>query len=326
MDDVLIFLNHAQLQRHPRNMRRTYAAGDVRRMAVSQLERARRGEPACVQPLVVTPGPGVTYDPAVHTTLTIVAGHLRHAGNASLKASAPPLNCLVRHYATDADMVADMGTENGLRADPGVLAWAHYIHGELAAGVKMHTILQRTGLSLGRVRTLETLLQLASPVQQIVDQGQLALGAVEPLSRVVDPAAQVDLARELAERKATLQQVDLAVKAWLARQSGLTPAPKGRGRGRAASVPALEGVPATLPATARQVRQAARLACHQCGSDPRLDEPAWEIAVAAVEQTCNACDLRGFEVVCKSCPLAQAMRSVAEMVAAPRRRAAEVAA
>lgn len=326
MDDILIFLNHAQLQRHPRNMRRTYGTADVRRMAVSQLERARRGEPACVQPLVVTPGPGVTYDPAMHTTLTIVAGHLRHAGNASLKAASPPLNCLVRHYATDADMVADMGTENGLRADPGVLAWAHYVQGELAAGVKLHQILQRTGLAMSRVRLLETLLQLATPVQQLVDQGQLALGAVEPLSRVMDPAAQADLARELAQRKATLQQVDLAVKAWLAQQSGDAPAPKGRGRKRVASVPALEGVPAHLPVTARQVRQAARLACHQCGNDPRLDEPAWEIAVAAVDQTCNACDLRGFEVVCKSCPLAQAMRSVAEMVGRPQRHAAEVAA
>lgn len=42
MTDQLILLNHAQLTRHPRNMRRAYPAADVRRMAVSQAG-ARRG-------------------------------------------------------------------------------------------------------------------------------------------------------------------------------------------------------------------------------------------------------------------------------------------
>jgi hypothetical protein len=317
MNDALIFLNHSQLTRHPRNMRRAYPVGDVRRMAVSQMERAKRGEPACVQPLIVTVGPGVIYDPAEHCEFVIVAGHMRHAGNASLKGSAPPLNCIVRYYASKAEMLADMGTENGPRTDPGLIAWAEYLRDQIAAGVKLHQVMQRTGLTIGRVRLLEALLELTPPARQLVNDGALPLGAVEHLKRVTDTSAQSELARELAGRRATLAQTDLAVKAWLARSSG---APGRAARSSnctdssAPETPALAGAPKALPARLRHVRAAAREACHECGSDARLDEPAWEIAVAAVKQTCGTCDLKGFEVVCKSCPLAQAMREVVALV------------
>jgi hypothetical protein len=123
--EILVHLPHTALDRHPRNMRRSYAPEDVRRMAINQADRAKRGLDPCVHPLIVTPGPSQQYNPRRHKRLIIVAGHLRHAGNSWLGKDAPLLNCIVRYYADEQAMQADMSTENGVRADISPLDWAH---------------------------------------------------------------------------------------------------------------------------------------------------------------------------------------------------------
>lgn len=312
--DKLIFCNHTQLTRHTQNMRREYPAGALRKMGISQQERAKKGQACCVQPLVVTVGPGVEYDPAVHHSFTIVAGHLRHAGNAWLGDDAPPLPCIVRFYMNEAEMLADMGTENGVREDVGVISWGLYLKQQLAAGVKMHELLKRTGLTLGRAELFIEIANLPGLAQGVFERGELPLGAVRSLRLVENREQLIELAIKLGERRATLQQVDMAVKA-LSR----THEPRKYERRKpVAEVPALVGVPAGMKATLGDVRKGAAKACEACevGRDLPFDEPAWRIAVDAVTATCAACDLKAFEQVCKACPLAEAMRNVVKAVKA----------
>jgi len=296
MTDQFVLVHHTQLRRHSRNMRREYPLAQVRRMAISQAARARKGEAACVQPLIVT-----------------VAGHLRHAGNEKLGLKAPPLNCIVRFYATEADMLADMGTENGVRADPGLLGWAHYIQQRLNDGVKMHELLQQTGLALNRVSQLQQLLTLAPAVQKLIDGGQLPLGAVGHLTRVADPAIQVTLAQKLAEQSATIRDAEMAVNALFT--SGAAKPKTTQGARKRTATPALEGLPEALPATTQHVRQAAAKACGRCElSAGRMSEPAWHIALAAAGHACKECGLQAYNDVCKACPLAMAMKDVVQAV------------
>lgn len=317
--DTLIFASHDQLTRHPRNIRREYPTAAVRRMGLSQAECARSGLAACVQPLVVTVAPGVAYDPAVHRTFVMVAGHLRHAGNAWLGEKAPPLNCVVRYYATEADMLADMGTENGVREDPGPSGWAIYLRGQLDAGVPMHQLLRRTGLTLRRVEMLLDMAALAPAVQALLDAGRLPLGAIEHLKRIESPARQAKLARKLADAGATLKQIELAVRGSLNKSEGgrkTADLLKVKREKTRTNAPALDGLPDELAATLGHVRGAAAVACSQCdvGAGLPFHEPAWHVAVEAVMSTCHRCDLRAFETVCKSCPLAEAMRGVVKAV------------
>lgn len=315
MTDQLIFLNHNQLSRHAGNMRRTYPTDAVRKMGMSQLDRAREGKPSCLQPLVVTVGAGITYDPAQHTTFTIVAGHLRHAGNAWLGEKAPPLPCIVRYYATDADMLADMGTENGVREDVGVIGWAQYLKGQLVAGVPMHLLLRRTGLKLSRVERMLEIAEMPAAVQNIFDRGELPLNAAAALKQISNRAQFIELATQLGQKRATIAQVEMAVKALQASTSGAPktgPQKRGRKSRAQSDAPALDGVPEQLPATLRHVRRGAKQACEACevGRDLAFEEPAWRVAVEAATNTCRACDLKVFETVCKACPLAEAMRNV----------------
>ena len=119
-----LYLPHTRLQRWKNNMRVRYPLNDVRRMGLSQAERARQGKDPCVHDLVITPGPGLRANGSRPHLWYIVAGHLRHAGNAWLGAKAPPLNCRVEFYADEAEMLADMSAENGVRSEPSPLGWA----------------------------------------------------------------------------------------------------------------------------------------------------------------------------------------------------------
>lgn len=323
--DTLILADNGQLTRHPRNMRRSYPKAAVRKMGLSQAERARSGQTACVQPLVVTVGAGVQYDPAAHREFVIVAGHLRHAGNAWLGDKAPPLNCIVRYYASEADMLADMGAENGVREDPGPSGWAIFLRGQLDAGVPMHQLLRRTGLTLNRAQMLLEAADMPPAVLSLLDAGKLPLTAVAHLKRITDAARQAKMARKFAKSGATLAQIELAVRASLKQEIAQRQANAKRKTGRPQSAneaPALRGVPANekMPATLAHVRIAAARACANCeaSGDQSFDEPAWRIAVDATTAVCKACDLRVFEAVCKACPLAEAMCNIVQAVKARR--------
>lgn len=335
MAEQIIFMLHTQLQRHPRNMRRTYRLADVRRMAVSQADRARRGEPPCVQPIIVTPGAGERpYDSRKHPKLIIVAGHLRHAGNVYLGREAPRLNCVLRYYANEADMLADMSAENGIRAEVGPVSWAWHYQSQLADGKTVGQVARDAGKSVHVVNETLQLLKLGQVAQDLIEAGDLALGACAHLVRVTDGRVQAAAARKFVSAGFSVRQMEVAVDAICGGQAPLKrvgrPAKPGKAqpprriikmeRVKNVDVPSLVGKPAALPATLGDLRTAAREICGACeiGGPLNDKEPAWHLATAAAGQVCTACDLRTIKDACSACPLPEMLSRVTRDLAGKR--------
>jgi len=317
MPDTLVHLHHSQLTRHPRNMRQRYPLAEVRRMALSQIELSRRGHDPCIHPIVVTPGPGLRYDPHLHETLIIVAGHKRHAGNAYLKKRAPLLNCIVRYYPDEQSMLADMRTENGLHSDPGALGWAINFKTALDDGVPLRRLVRESGKSRAQINQYLDLLTLTPSAQDLVDRGDLPLGAIKHLKRLADPKRQEKAARRFAQKRWSLKQIDNVVGAMLQRAPAMRRIVKEE-RVKAASypaVPATVGLPPVLSATVGDLREAASNICAACGVNTlKAAEPAWHIALAAAGETCTHCDLRTIKGQCSACALPEMLSRVARQV------------
>ena len=335
--DQVVSLHHAQCERHPRNMRLRYPLREVRRMALSQAERARQGLEPCVHALVVTPAP-------TPGRYIIVAGHLRHAGNVYLKDKAPLLNCIVRHYAGEAEMLADMAAENGIRAEISPLGWARHFGTQRDAGKAVKQMARESGRSVPQVRLYLSLLDLSAAAQDLIDRGDLPVMAARHLIVIDDRRAQATAAREFAEHKATLRQIALGVQALRAQQvTSTTPDGNGHTKGvNGVNGHALEAAPAQVPAlaaprliiqpetpaihrlpasldddmepTLADIRTTSRQVCAECeiGKGLPLKEPAWHIALVAAGQTCRCCNVRTLNGACKSCPLPDMLKRVVQ--------------
>lgn len=310
-----IYLHHTHLIRHPRNMRLTYHLADVRRMGLSQIARSRRGLEPCIQPLIITLGPGQTYHPHrhAHATFTIVAGHLRHAGNAWLKKEAPLLNCLVRDYPDEASLLAEMRTENGLRADISPLGWARHFHTSLAAdpALTIHHLARESGKNLHFVKQRLDLLKLTPVAQELIDRGDLPLGAIPLLLELEDPATQAKSAKSFAHSQATLKTIEKRITALLAAQAVQRKKPTRSTPKR----PAVDGLPASLPKPSDSLsalQTQAASACAKCdiGHTLPLSEPAWHFALKASGETCECCGLQSLKGACGGCPLAEVLTAV----------------
>lgn len=310
---TLANFHHTSLVRHARNMRRKYHLADVRRMALSQAERAKRGLPPCVQPIIVTPGPGQNYHPKQHPQLIIVAGHLRHAGNAYLKHAAPALNCIIRYYPDEQSMLADMSHENGVRAELSPLEWAHHFQNRLEdSSVDIHRLARESGKSLYAIQQHLALLKLAPRAQAVFDDGALPLTAVSELLKISDPVAQSKTARQLGQSRAGGKAIRTKVQAVL---SLLESKPR-PGQRRAPRRPATDKLPPQHSATLADIRQQAAEVCAVCdiGSTLPLKEPAWHIALKAAGETCDSCGLQNIRGACNGCPLAETLSRVARQL------------
>lgn len=317
MPDTLVHIHHSQLTRHPRNMRQRYSITEIRRMALSQIELSRRGRDPCIHAIVVTPGAGLRYDPHLHQTLIIVAGHKRHAGNAYLKNRAPLLNCIVRYYPDEQSMFADMRTENGLHSDPGPLGWAVNFKTALDDSVPLRRLCRESGKSRAQIEQYLDLLTLTPSAQDLIDRGDLPLGAIHLLKRLTDPKRQEKAARRFSQKHWSLAQIRNAVRAMLQRAPAARRIVKEE-RIKAASypaVPATVGLPPVLPATVGDLREAAANICTACEVNTlKAAEPAWHIALAAAGETCTHCDLRTIKGQCSACALPEMLSRVARQV------------
>jgi ParB-like chromosome segregation protein Spo0J len=333
--EYLISLDAKQLIVHPRNMRRVYALRDMRRMGLSQLARARTGQPACVQPLIVTrlpPGPLAGHPGGrPDGKYVVIAGHLRRAGNLWLGERRPKLNCIVRPYANESSILSDMGTENGVRADVGPISWALYYRGRLADGVNARVLARECGVTVAKMNLLLSLLGLADRVQQFVEAGDLSLSHARVLLRVEHLPTQTKLALRAVQRCLTAEALEQVVRHWLETHTadgrarpgapeGMTKITKPNGRnghngnGRhspelSRSTPSTEGLPVDLPVHLAELRVMAAKTCADCDIGQGLPgrEQAWHLALAEAGETCKACDLKAYKDACRLCPLAQMM-------------------
>lgn len=327
---ITLDLLNTQLVEHKRNMRRLYKLDDVRRMALSQAKRVARGQPACIQPLIVTPGAGeTTYNSAKHHKLITIAGHLRLRGNRYLGAKAPKLNCVLRFYANEADMLADMSTENGIRADPGPVSWGLHFRDLLDnEGANLRDLARDSGKSVQTIRELLALLDLAEPVQTLIDNGQLQITAADQLRRIKSAALQAKAAKRFVRSDTPVHQMKLVVDHLLdpagksAYQNSTSFKKKIPTQAEEASrltrwddapaAPALEGQPAELDATLEDLRAAARFTCIKCPISTEHGQPeaAWHLATAAAGAVCSGCNMRLIKEACNSCPLPQMLSRV----------------
>lgn len=318
MTDKILHFHHSRLVRHPRNMRQRYPLSEIKSMADSQLELARRGCDPCIHALVVTPGPGLRYSPRWHKTLIIVAGHKRHAGNASLKKRAPLLNCIVRYYPDEQSMFADMRTENGLHSDPNPLGWAINFRDALHDHVPLHRLIRESGKSRAQIQQYLDLLTLTPISQELIDTGDLPLGAIQHLKRLTDPKRQAFAARRFAKKHWTIKQIETAVQSMLVRAPAarrIVPEERIKSASYPA-VPATVGLPPILPATIGDLRTEAANICTHCSVNTlKAIEPAWHIALHAAGETCTHCDLRTLKGQCAACPVPELLSRVARQIA-----------
>jgi len=284
----IIYLRPSQLHAHPQNARRRFDAADVERMADSMRERIGRGQPPVVQPLIVTLRAEGGY--------TIVAGHLRHAGAIALGDSAVTLPCVMREYADDAAVLADIGTENGVRVDLTPGEWAGYIASRLEAGVPMHELMRQTGFSRAKFDHLIAYASLAEAVQVAIDAGELPLSAASQLARIDSKTKQAKVATQAVKRRSTLEQLRAVVDA--------IATPKQRKATGAAIDQAVQDV--DVPATLGDLRNHAAATCRHCAQydNAVLSEPAWQLARREARAVCASCAAGSpGSLICQQCPM-----------------------
>lgn len=364
-----VHLHHTQLQRWPNNMRTRYNLLDIRRMALSQAQRAADGADPCVHDLVVTPGPGKRWPSTLSRRtlslsrpelvegelvegelverskgtgksgdlpqLFIVAGHLRHAGNAYLGPNAPLLNCVVHEYPDEASMLADMRTENGVRAEISPLGWAMNFDAARKSGKSPRALARESGNTLWFVKAHLALMGLTLKTRELIDSGELPVGAAEHLLKL-PPALETKYALSLSKGRATIGRIENVVNVLLKKHQGRSLSlskgtEDGAGRGATAKQPRgtvslrplslskrgvslSKGTPVTEIADAKDItltviRQGAAATCAAChiGASLKQPEPAWHLALNAAKQTCASCNIRELKDACASCPLAEMM-------------------
>ncbi len=296
----IINLHPSHLHAHPKNARRRFDATDVERMADSMRERISRGQPPVVQPLIVTPRGADGY--------TIVAGHLRHAGAVALDDSAVTLPCVVREYASDEAILADIGTENGVRVDLTPGEWAHYIASRLEAGVPMHELMRQTGFSRAKMDSLTAYASLAEAAQVAIDAGELPLSAASCLVRIESKTKQATVARQAVRRRSTLEQLRAVVDA--------IATPKQRKSATAAIDLAVQD--ADVPATLGDLRNQAAATCRHCAQydNAELGEPAWQLARREARVVCANCAAGSpGSLICQQCPMTLMLAGVIKSMA-----------
>ncbi len=312
--------HHTRLTRPAWNIRTTFDPQDLAGMAESQRALAAKGEPPCLQPLIVAPLPPERFDPNSTTqTLFIVAGNRRHAGNELLGQDAPLLNCLVREYASVQDMMAAVCIENGQRTDPTPLQWGRYFK-QCLTFMGLAELRKMVGKSRETIGLYVGLLDLCPDVQNLIERGELSVNVASqlaPLNRT--PERQMRVALKLLRRGMNAEIARQAVNTAL--QFGERPkrrTSKHRTSQNAAvtklsDVPALAGVPQQIQtdSSLSDFRAHAARRCAACpvNSVGKLIEPAWHLGLASAHRQCTACNIRAADVCC-ACPLALFMQDV----------------
>lgn len=303
--EQVIYVEHTQLRRHPRNMRRVYRREDVEQMAASIEARG------IIHPLIVAPDPdGDGY--------LVFCGNLRLAGAEHLDGKAPPLPVIVRDRE-EAQQLLDMATENLVRADVDPISEAmHYRRILAQPGMTQQELSRQTGVAVSTIASRLRLLDLDEPIQDLVAQGKLPRGrpAAEALLSIPDAKARVEAAQVLATQRADIKLVkavctrvrqkleqdeadaakrDLAPPLQAALEEGLPPADDAR-------------------ATWNLLADSVSAACKRCPVDVPRDAGLaliWGELSQAVAGECARCSVRDCAQICGQCPLVEFFKSLA---------------
>jgi ParB family chromosome partitioning protein len=229
-------------------------------------------EQGILQPLLVTPDG------------TIVAGHRRHAAALKVGLERVPV---VERPMDEREQLECMLIENTQREDLTPLDEARAYRELVRRGATVADIARRIGATTQTVTTRLAILDCSEEVRELFARGELPVGAAPALARLTDLAAQLYYASAVARRQLSVAK--------LAAEIGRST--KDRGARRADSRP-----PA---ATSRDVAVA-----HLEDTPRRL--VSFEEVLAALEDVCCVCGMKGKAEVCGQCPLPRFVVAIAE--------------
>lgn len=322
------YLSCAELNVHPRNMRRVYPAADVEQMANSIRERG------IIQPLIcMRLDDGRVY---------VVAGNLRLSAARSLNDEKLLVPVIVRERS-DAEQLLDMAAENAIRFDPDVVSEGLHYRAILEQDGMTQTRLARlTGVSAPRIVNRLRWAEVEPEIQGMAMRGELPKLAIDDLLRLPAGEVRMEAARRFVRIKPSLRTVrsscthilnEMARKdkpgravydpngpalALAIPSADYNPAdynpvdynPAGNGGAPVVSSGRGETPPAATPLPPGVVRSAAARACELCPNRDTLGvpEPAWSILAHGARETCGGCWLRRTREFCNECPLVVALR------------------
>lgn len=160
-------------------------AGDIKELAASIAQEG------LIQPLTVTETPA---------GYQIVTGERRWRAARLLGDDAPLLLCVVKEPMDELDQLLIMGTENLQRKDMTPIAEAKFYQALQDRGLGVPQIARKTGKTTTHIYGCLALLDLAEPVQTLIDTGAVNKGAGKVLADL--PAdQQVEVANKMRGRK-----------------------------------------------------------------------------------------------------------------------------
>jgi ParB family chromosome partitioning protein len=184
----------------PSQPRKDFPEEGLRELAASLKERGQL-QPARVR-----------YDEAVEKWV-IIAGERRY--RAAVLAGLKTLACVeARDDQTPDEILTDQLVENCLREDLKPIEQATAYKALMdRRGWSYRELAEFLHISKGTISKAVSLLSLAEPVQDLVEQGTLSPHTAYEVSRLNDASEQVEMAEQIVERKLTAEDAAQAVKA-----------------------------------------------------------------------------------------------------------------
>lgn len=189
------YLATDQITPSPHNPRKEFSIKEIQELGASIKEHG------VIQPLVVRKS-GDRYE--------LIAGERRWRASKEISLSTVP--ALIR-TASDREVV-EMGLiENLQRQDLNPIEEATGYHQlALEFSLTQNDIAKRIGKSRASVANAMRLLDLATPIQNYVTQGQLTVGHAKAILGVKEKSHQEDLAEQVVKQRLTVRQTEKAVK------------------------------------------------------------------------------------------------------------------
>lgn len=298
--DEIQYFPHADLTRHPHNMRQIYPEADVADMAQSIAERG------IIQPLVAVRGDT--------GRIWIVAGNLRLTACQSLGDDAPLVPVIIRDL-TEEQQLLDMAAENAVRFNPDPISEGkHYRRILERTGMNANKLHLMTGVGPATIANRLNWARLEPEIQMLGRAGRLPKTAADSLIQIPHTQDRIFLATRFARHRVTARGIRRGVQRHLER-IGLAKAfdmnhPNGRAVALAEYMPPARSYHRAAVDTESPVRLAAAEACRLCPNrdDLGVPEPAWTILSHGAREACEACGLDYMREICNECPLVRALR------------------
>jgi ParB/RepB/Spo0J family partition protein len=239
-------------------------------------------------PLLITP---------YRDAFRIIYGHRRKM--AAKCAGLIKVPCIIKTIPEDAQFEI-MFAENVQRKDLTLRGEARCYKKFSDEGKSLSDIERKTGIGKPRIQNLLTLLTLEPEVQVLFEESKLPIGAISPLSKLIDRTTQLYLARAAAKDKATLRSIETKVD----RALGATPFSEDKETKKPRKRP-------NVLLNSKGERQTKSEALALFAEDETFTFR--DITRAILGSCCDNCDERRYPSICQECPVSQMLATLIEI-------------